>query len=132
MPPLTKDDTLLQLPTLSSVHIDAIRCIYDERLNRVKDLLDKPVEQLTYFQEISDDAFSFWEAIQDYPEARPNVREDFKQAMSGFFDRVIRYAEFHDDASLSKGAQEQKGTLIADVKAKIKKLDAPPPKPAVM
>ncbi len=126
MPALDQDDALLKLPNLCSVHIDAIRCIYDERINRVKDLKDSPATQFVYLKEISDDAFKFWESVSDRPEGRPDVRQDFKVAIFNFFNRVIRYAKHHEVDNLTPEQAQQQTDLIADLEKKIDKLDPAP------
>ncbi|MEM8833973.1 MAG: hypothetical protein AAGB32_05475, partial [Pseudomonadota bacterium] len=98
--------------TLSGIHEDAVRCVFDERLNRLKRLSDRPSEQLGAFVSVSDDAIQFWRATAEFPEDRPGRRQQLSEKLRGFFDRVIRYAEHHQDSNLSSTETKIKKRVI--------------------
>lgn len=109
---LDLDSPLLNVKNLSGVHLDAVRCIYDERLNRLKPLQARPLEQLNAFGPVVDDAFSFWTQVSDLPEDRSGRRTELAEKLSGFFDRVIRYAEFHDPKDLTEEEQALQKNIV--------------------
>lgn len=115
---LEPDSLLLRQDTLSGIHEDAVRCIYDERLNRLKYLQDKPEEQLSEFRSVTDNAYVFWVSVSKLPEDRVGRKQKVKMKLSGFFDRVIRYADFHDDSNLTPTQSELKDTVIQNARDK--------------
>lgn len=115
---LHSDSPLMKLGKLSGVHEDAVRCIYDERLNRMKPYQGDPADQLTSFKEITDDAFAFWEAVSEFPEDREGRRAGLSDKLSTFFDRVIRYASFHDEATLSDEQRALRDSVIDNAEEK--------------
>jgi hypothetical protein len=117
MPALDQDSLLLRLPNLSGMHEDAVRCIYDERLNRLKKISD-PADQLDGFKEATDDAYKFWQDVKEKPEDMPGRKEKVSAKISGFFDRVVRYAEFHPDENLTPAQKELKQKVIANALGK--------------
>ena len=113
---LDPDSPLLSVKTLSGIHEDAVRCIYDERLNRLKRLADKPTEQLTEFIKVADDAFAFWTATSKLSEDREGRRQSLSEKLDRFFDRVVKYADYHSTAVLSDDEAAIKEEVIAKAK----------------
>jgi len=117
MPALDPDSLLLRQPKLSGIHEDAVRCVYDERLNRLKAVTD-PNDQLDGLREATNDAYQFWQDVETKPEDISGRREKVSKKVAGFFDRVVRYAEYHSDESLTGEERDLKQTVIQNARDK--------------
>jgi hypothetical protein len=109
---LHPDSLIMQLDHLTGNHEDIVRCVFDERLNRLKSLSDTPSEQLSVFKGVADDAMAYWEAVSVLPEDREGRRQKVAHKLSSFFDRVARYANFHDDETLNEYEKRLKTEVL--------------------
>ncbi|MGH1398723.1 MAG: hypothetical protein ACRBCT_05865 [Alphaproteobacteria bacterium] len=109
---LDPDSPVMQLDRLTGIHTDAIRCVFDERLNRLKYLEDRPVEQLEQLGRVADDAMTFWFKVSSLPEDREGRRQALADRLSSFFGRVSRYAAYHDSCSLSAEALKTRAETV--------------------
>lgn len=123
MPALSSDDYVMQLPSLCGIHKDAVRCIFDERLNRLKIHANSPQNQLSGFQSALDDAYQFWADVIELPEERAGIKYEFTDTIQNYFERVKRYAGFHADEDLPPDQKKQKSDLIEAANRHINKLD---------
>lgn len=115
---LDLDSPLLHAKMLSGVHEDAVRCIYDERLNRLKPLKDCPDEQLRHLCAVADDAFDFWKQVSVFKEDYARRRKKVSEKLGLFFERVARYAHFHGDENLTGEQVALKREAIRNAYAK--------------
>jgi len=101
---LDDDSPLMRLEALTGIHEDAVRCVFDERLNRLKRVCEDPVEQLKGISAVADDAMAFWNIVSALPEDRVGRRQSLANKLCLFFERAHRYADFHDDVDLTLDA----------------------------
>ena len=120
---LDSDSLLLSQKQLSGIHEDAVRCVYDERLNRLKRLCHDPDDQLSEFKKVTDEAHAFWCAVSKLPEDRGGRLSKVQDKLSRFFDRVIRYTDFHANERLSEGHLTLKREVIRNARDKKKALN---------
>ena len=114
---LDPSSPLLEIRILSGIHQDAVRCIYDERLNRAKSLYGHPTDQFNLFSAIIEDAGKFWCQIKDFPEDITGRRQTVSKTLGNFFDRVIRYSNFHSPEGLTDQEKRLQQEVISTAEA---------------
>lgn len=92
---LDPDSLVMELDTLCGIHQDVVRCVFDQRVNRIKDLQTQPDEQLSELQKIATDAYTYWQKAKGLPQDYPWRRTKVAQTLSNFFNRIERYAMHH-------------------------------------
>ena len=125
---LNDDSLLIRIGRLTGMHEDAVRCIYDERVNRLKPDRNSPDIQLSGLDRVVDDAYAFWVSVSNFPEDFEGRREKLSGKLGGFFDRVVRYANYHDDTQLTEEQKARKAAVIEKAMAKKAQVAIAPPK----